>query len=109
MRDLDVALVRHFLIEGAKRTGEPSLVDAIADWEYQGPGVWIGVAETALADHPAVFEAATEVVQQLGDIVPLDYLTENVRLSGAQWLEPQKTSEVVACIRGLQEHLRRRT
>jgi hypothetical protein len=65
MRDFDVALVRHFLIEGASRVGDQSVSSAIAEREYQGPGVWIGVDETALIGRGPVFAAGIEAVEML--------------------------------------------
>ena len=109
MRDGDVALVRHFLIEGARRHGDQPVASAIIGWEYQGPGVWIGVDETALADRGQVFAAGIEVVEKLGDHIPLDYLHGNVKLPGGGWLKAQPTSDVVARIRELEEHLHERT
>jgi hypothetical protein len=109
MSDWDVALVRHFLIEGASRVGDQSVGSAIADWEYQGPGVWVGIDEAALIDRGAVFLAAIEIVEGLGDHISLDYLHENVTFPGGRWLKAQPTAEVVARVRGLEEHLLGRT
>jgi hypothetical protein len=109
MGDGDVALVRHFLIEGASGVGDQSVASAIADWEYQGPGVWVGVDETALIDCGPVFVAAIEVVEGLGKHISLDYLHEKVTLPGGRWLKAQPTADVVARIRGLEEHLHGRT
>ena len=109
MGDWDVALVRHFLIEGARGIADQSVASAIADWEYQGPGVWVGIDEIALIDRGPVFVAAIEVVERLGEHIPLDYLHERVKLPGGRWLKPQATAEVVARIRGLKELLRGRT
>ncbi|MBI5772597.1 MAG: hypothetical protein HZA89_02505 [Verrucomicrobia bacterium] len=109
MSDWDVALVRHFLIEGAGGVGDQSVASAIADWEYQGPGVWVGIDETALIDRGPVFVAAIEVVERLGKHISLDYLHEKVKLPGGRWLKAQLTAGVVARIRGLEEHLHGRT
>ena len=77
MRDFDVALVRHFLIEGATRLRDKPLAD--------------------------------EVAEQLGEEVSVDYLNGKVQLPGGHWLKGQPTSDVVALIRGLEEHLHGRT
>ena len=105
MGDWAVALVRHFLIEGASRVGDQSVGSAIADWDYQGPGVWVGIDEAALMNCGPVFVAAVEVVEGLGDHISLDYLREKVTLPGGRWLKAQPTAEVVTSIRGLEEHL----
>ncbi len=109
MGDWDVALVRHFLIEGARRLGDGTIASAIAEWEYQGPGVWSGIDETALADSRPVFAAGIEAVTKLGEYVSLDYLSQNVKLPGGRWLKEQSASSVVASIRCLEEHLYGRT
>ena len=105
MGDWDVALVRHFLIEGARRLGEGAIADAITEWEYQGTGVWSGIDEAALADCRLVFTAGIEAVTELGASVSLDYLSQNVKLPGGRWLKEQSTSRVAATIRSLEEHL----
>jgi hypothetical protein len=109
MGDWDVALVRHFLIEGARRIGEGAIASAVADWKYQGPGVWSSIDETALADCRRVFAASIEAVMKLGEHVSLDYLRKNVKLAGGRWLKEQSTSSVAATIRSLEEHLYGRT
>lgn len=109
MRDFDVALARHFLAEGARRLGDEPLADAVSGWKYQGPGVWTGIDESALVDHQPVFEEGIEIAQQLGEEIPLDYLDKKVKLPGGQWLMAQTTSNVVAVIRRLKEHLERNT
>ena len=105
MGDFDVALTRHFLVESANRLENHQLARAISEWDYQGPGVWVGIKETALADQGAVFETAIEIAQQIGELIPVDYLNENVRLPGGRWLKDQDTSDVVARIRKLKQHL----
>jgi len=109
MGDWDVALVRHFLIEGASRLGDQFAAKTIEEWEYQGPGVWVGIDESALVDRGSVFTAGVEVVEKLGDHISLDYLHDNVPLPGGQWLKAQPTAEVAARIRRLEEHLHGRT
>lgn len=109
MRDFDVALVRHFLIAGARQVGDEPLSGAITGWEYQGPGVWVGINETVLVGQRAAFAAGIEVAKKLGGEISLDYLARNVELSGVRWLMHQDTSEVVTLIRGLEEHLHGRT
>src|SRR5215471_19871486 len=86
MRDLDVALVRHFLVEGASQVGDQSLGSALSGWEYQGPGVWIGIDETVLVGQRAVFAAGINVAEKIGDEIPVDYLNKNAELPGGQWL-----------------------
>jgi hypothetical protein len=109
MRDSDVALVRHFLIEGASNLGEESLANAIAEWAYQGPGVWVGVDETVLVGHRPVFAAGIKIAEALSEQIPLDYLNNNARLPGGRWLGERATSEVVALIRSLEEYCHGRT
>ena len=109
MGDWDVALVRHFLIEGARRLGDKAVASAIEEWEYQGPGVWSDIDEGRLADCRPVFLAGVEAVTKLGEFVSLDYLSENVKLPGGRWLKEQFTSSVAATIRSLEEHLYGRT
>lgn len=109
MGDWDVALVRHFLIEGAHRLGDGAVASAITEWEYQGPGVWSGIDETAVADCRPVFAAGVEAVTKLGEYVSLDYLDQNVKLPGGRWMKEQSTSSVAATIRNLEEHLYGRT
>jgi hypothetical protein len=109
MRDFDVALVRHFLIAGASLVGDESLSNEITSWEYQGPGVWVGIDETVLIGQRAIFAAGVEVAEKIGDELTVDYLSRNVQLRGGRWLKPQRTSDVVTLIRGLDEHLHGRT
>jgi hypothetical protein len=109
MGDWDVALVRHFLIEGARQLGDESVAKAIAEWEYQGPGVWIGIEETVLVGGGPIFTAGVEAAEKLGGKISLDYLNENVKLPGERWLKEQAASDVVERIRGLEEHLNGRT
>jgi hypothetical protein len=108
MGDWEVALVRHFLIEGARRAGDESLANEIAAWEYQGSGVWIGVNEALLADSSPVFAAGIEAVKKLGENVSTDYLNENVKVAGGRWLREQSTASVAASIHRLEEHLNER-
>jgi hypothetical protein len=63
MVDWDVALVRHFLIEGASLVGDQSAGKAIEAWEYHGPGVWVGIDESALVDCSPIYSAGVEVVE----------------------------------------------
>ena len=105
MRDGDVALVRHFLIEGATRLGDRPLADAITGWQYQGPGVWMGVDPTVLVGRGAVFSAGIEVAERLGEEISVDYLNGRAQLPGGRWLKRLPTSDVVALIRGLEDHL----
>jgi hypothetical protein len=109
LRDFDVALVRHFLIEAARHLRDEPLACAISGWQYQGPGVWVGIDETVLAGHGAAFAKGIEAAEKLGDEISVDYLNREVQLPGGRWLKPQATSEVVALIRGLEEHLHGRT
>ncbi len=109
MGDWDVALVRYFLIEGARRHEDGAIASVIEEWEYQGPGVWSGIDEGRLADCRPVFVAGVEAVTELGEFVSLDYLNENVQLPGSRWLKEQSTSSVAATIRSLEEHLHGRT
>jgi len=106
IRDPDVALVKHFLIKGAKRINDESLRKAIAKWEYQGTGVWIGVDVTVLVDRDGVFAAAIDIAESFGETIPLNYLNEHVGFAGLLWLKEQSTSHVTALIRSLEEHLR---
>jgi hypothetical protein len=108
MGDWEVALVRHFLIEGARRAGDESLANEIAAWEYQCSGVWIGVNEALLADSSPVFAAGIEAVKKLGENVSTDYLNENVKVAGGRWLREQSTASVAASIHRLEEHLNER-
>ena len=101
-------MVRHFLIEGARRAGDESLANEIAAWEYQGSGVWIGVNEALLADSSPVFAAGIEAVKKLGECVSTDYLNENVKVAGGRWLREQSTASVAASIHRLEEHLNER-
>jgi hypothetical protein len=105
VRDFDVALLRHFLIEGARRIGNAQLAGAISGWEYQGPGVWMGIDERILSAHSPVFEAASEVAAELGDSIAVDYLNANAGLREAVWLKPRPTADVVETLRELQHHL----
>ena len=109
MRDGDVALVRHFLIEAAHQLGDEPLARAIRGWQYQGPGVWVGIDAAVLAGHGAVFAGGVEAAKKLGDEISVDYLNREVQLPGGRWLKPQSTSDVGAFIRGLEEHLHGRT
>jgi hypothetical protein len=109
MRDGDVALVRHFLIEAARQLGDEPLASAINGWQYQGPGVWVGIDETLLAGLTAVFPKGIEAAESLGDQIAVDYLNREVQLPGGRWLKPQATSDVAALIRALEDHLRGRT
>jgi hypothetical protein len=56
MQDGDLELVRHFLIVGAKDMRLVELAQAIARWEWQGPGVWVHVEPRALESHPGVVQ-----------------------------------------------------
>jgi hypothetical protein len=109
MRDFDVALVRHFLVEGARRLGDDQLASAISGWEYQGPGVWVGIDESVLTGRGEVFARGIEAAEKLGDEISVEYLNREVRLPGGRWLKPQATLDVAALICGLEEHLHGRT
>lgn len=109
MRDLDVALVRHLLIEGANQLGDEPLASAIANWEYQGPGIWVGIDEAVFVSHGPVFDAAITVAQKLGSEISADYLNKKAGLPGGRWEQQQATSVVVALIRRLENHLHGRT
>ena len=109
MGDGEVALARHFLIEGARRLGDESLATTIAQWEYQGSGVWIGINEAPLADCRSVFAAGIEAVRKLGDHVSVDYLNDNVKLPNGRWLKEQSTSSIAASIHRLEEHMHEHT
>jgi len=102
-------LVRHFLIEGARRLGDESLANVIEAWEYQGSGVWTGINEAPLADCRSVFAAGVEAVKNLGDHVSVDYLNDNVKLPGGRWLKEQSTSSISASIHRLEEHMHEHT
>ena len=105
MRDGDVALVRHFLIEGATRLGDKPLADAITGWQYQGPGVWVGIDEATLAGRRAVFSAGIEAAEKLGEEISVDYLNGRVHMPRVRWLKDLPSSDVVGLIRGLEDHL----
>ena len=107
--DWDVALVRHFLIEGARQLGHGAIATAITEWEYLGPGVWSGIDEATLSDCRSVFTAGIEAVTELGEYVSLDYLSQNVKLPGGRWMMEQSASSVAANIRSLEELLYERT
>jgi hypothetical protein len=70
--------------------------------------LWIDL-EHRLAGHGAVFARGIEAADKLGDEISVDYLNREVQLPGGRWLRPQATSEVVALIHGLEEHLHGRT
>lgn len=69
VRDSDVALIQHFLHEGATRIGDPGLAASVSDWKYEGPGVWTAVDERFLANQQRAFDAAAEVARELGDSI----------------------------------------
>jgi hypothetical protein len=102
MRDWDVALTRHFLMEGARRLGDDAAASAIVRWDYQGPGVWIGIELARIAGCRAVFAAAIEAVRNLGEHASPDYLNQNAGLGGGVWLKEQPTSEVAVTIQKLE-------
>ena len=105
MYDFDVALVKHLLMEGSRRIGKEDLARRICRWEYQGPGVWIGVDGAALSDESQVFDAAVEVARGLGDSIPVDYLNKHASLCGGGWHAEQRTADVAKRLRELQNHL----
>ena len=105
MRDFDLALVRHFLIEGASQVRDDAIALAITRWEYQGPGVWIGIDETVLTGRCDIFKAGIEIAKNMGDEIPVNYLNSKVRLQCGQWLKPQSTADVASLINELEEHL----
>ncbi len=105
MRDGDVELVRHFLILGATDLGLRELAQSIGRWEWQGPGVWIGVEPEVLAEHPAVFEAAIRAVERLGDTVDVRYLKAELQQFGMDWQVSQKVSRIIDELNGLKKHV----
>ncbi len=105
MRDGDVELVRHFLILGAMDLGLRALAQSIRQWEWQGPGVWIGVEPEVLAEHPALFEAAIRAVERLGDAVDVRYLRAELQRFGMEWQVPQKVSRIIEELNGLKKHV----
>src|SRR4051812_1584790 len=86
MGDADLYVVRHFLIVGASalKLAEPKA--ELEQWDWQGPGVWINTEVEVLRQHPAVFDAAIQAVQSLGDKVDVAYLKTHVRKRGVQFL-----------------------
>jgi hypothetical protein len=105
VRDSDVALLKHFLHEGATRIGDAGLAASVSKWEYQGPGVWIGVEERFLSDQERAFEVAAEVARELGDSIPADYLNKKAALTRATWLKEMPTSLVLDRLNELRHHL----
>jgi hypothetical protein len=106
--DSDVALIKHFLHEGATRIGEAGLAASVSDWKYEGPGVWTGVDERVLANQQRAFEAAADVARGLGDLIPADYLNRKATLPGSIWRRELPTSVVVDSLTELRHHLTKR-
>jgi|SRR5581483_9888802 len=105
VRDSDVALLKHFLHEGATRIGDAELAASLCKWEYQGPGVWIGVDERFLSKQERAFEAAAKVVRELGDSIPAAYLNEKAALPRARWFNEVLTSVIIDRLNELHHHL----
>ena len=105
MRDFDVALIRHLLLKGAARLGNDQLAAKISRWQFQGPGVWIGIDEKALSDEPRIFEAALEIVRGLGDSISADYLNADAALPDGVWHKGQRSADVAEKLRAMQHHL----
>jgi len=83
----------------------PELVETLERWQWQGPGVWIGVDEEKLASHPGVFEASVRAVERHGDIVDVRHLNTELQPVGLKWQIPQKVSRVVGELNGLKKHV----
>ncbi|MDU9396001.1 hypothetical protein [Pseudomonas sp. zfem003] len=76
LHDVDVVLVRHLLEQGAAAIGQHALAESLRQWEWLGPGVWVGVDESVLVLHPAVFPAAAQILAGFGPVIPLAYVRE---------------------------------
>jgi hypothetical protein len=81
------------------------LAETLERWEWQGPGVWIGVEEEKLANYPGVFEASVRAVELLGDTVDVQYLNTELQRAGMEWRVPQKVSRIVDELNGLKKHV----
>ncbi|MCC6522412.1 MAG: hypothetical protein IT373_07110 [Polyangiaceae bacterium] len=94
IRDADLALVRHFLLRAATTLGVLELARSLARWDWQGPGVWIGVEEAALEGHADVFDEAVRQVHELGAVLSLGEL-EKVKLQEGAYFTQALPSELV--------------
>lgn len=105
IKDGDLELVRHFLIQGAMDLGLDEAAKAIEGWEWIGPGVWINVETRVLVDRPAIFEAAVHVIDRFKTTIDVAYLNTKLRRFGTEWLGPQEVRLVVQDINRLRQHV----
>ncbi len=94
IRDWELGLLRHVLIEGAGILDNGELQAAIQAWEHVGPGVWLNVNEDVLVDNPDVFDAAERFVSGFSGTISVDYLNESMGVTTGEWLQPQSTERV---------------
>lgn len=88
--DLDVWLMRHFLVEAASKLRQSELESELARWDWQGPGVWAAVEESALAGRSNLFEEAAGIVKGFGEEIPVEYLNDRLKLEGVKWEAAQR-------------------
>jgi hypothetical protein len=78
LHDVDIALLKHFIEVGAKRTSNRTIIDSLGRWEWAGPGIWLNVDELVLRSNAGVLSAAEAEIVSLGEQVSVEYIGANV-------------------------------
>jgi len=80
MKDIDVVLVQHFLIEAGKHENAPEFVHSTSKWSWLGPGVWTDIDEAVFAAHPEMLRVAAKLATKLGEEISLEYLESKIKV-----------------------------
>lgn len=103
VEDFDLELIRHLLLRASRELGLAEVERSISGWEYQGPGVWIGIDEKTMFNRPELFDRAAEITARFGDEIPVRYLKEELRLDRILLIHAQQTRPLIEKLQQLKD------
>jgi hypothetical protein len=119
--DMDIWVLRHFLIEEARSMCLSSqddeairhLCQYFEDWDWLGPGDWLGLdlsesvsgQEKRRALLEDVLNRAARRIEGFGDAIPLEYLKSHVDTPVAYQTDAEPTDRLVPPIRRISRML----
>ncbi|NKB36892.1 MAG: hypothetical protein GKR93_06930 [Gammaproteobacteria bacterium] len=95
IEDVELSLMKHFLILGAKRGNLQCELQVVENWSHEGPGVWSEVDFQYLVLRKELIKHTEEIIRSIGERISTDYLNRYVIDVVNEWDNPQSTLQII--------------
>lgn len=111
IHDMDLWMIRHFLVVEAEETDKPGLASFVAGWNRIGPGVFLGMdfddylrgEQDKVEGFVTLIQDTRQRIKLFGLVIPLDYLEANVNLALLKFLSDQSTDRLIRQLTKIQD------